>query len=297
MSRLTNKPVLDGDPINAASLNTRFSGFTQTTLNEFNVRDAAFDLPQFTAAKFMAPQMAIRQIGNQDWKHAAYNTVAGQVTGDVAHIIRDAALAPTDLALGGLAGFTVNTDQLLRVYWDLSVRPVWTSSAPWVGTDVEWTFTDVGGTGTAACSNGSICWAFWLQWDTTDATLTNFTNVPTQESFNTVVTSGRGGNLLSNSQATSVVPAVNQIASAPNGGRFNSPLSPVGIGWTSVDGAWHFKPGSPITIYGLRLVCTGPLAAYHAASNYLLRVDPTLAADAELYYNGGSLQALVMRLQ
>lgn len=293
MSRLTNKPVLDGDPINAASLNTRYADFTTTTLNNFNVRDAAIDLPQLTAQKFVTPNFAQRLIGHQDWTHTAYNTVAGQTTGAAAHVIRDAAAVPTDLALG--AGWTISPGQVLRVYWDLSVKPEWLSALAWYGYDVEWTFPDFSSL-PVTITNGTACWAFWLQWDQTSAALTNWTNVPVQDDFNTVVFSGRGGNLLANCQSTSVVPAINQVAEIPQHGQFNSPLAPSDIGWTSVDGAWHFIPGSPITIYGLRLVCTGPLAAYHSASNYLLRVQPALAADAELYYNGGSIQALHMRL-
>jgi hypothetical protein len=192
MSRLTNKPVLDGDPINAASLNTRFADFNQTTLNEFNVRDAAIDLPQFTTSKFMAPQMAVAPIGHQDWKHAAYNTVVGQTTPSVPHVIRDSGGTPTPLATGGGAGWTISPDQVLRVYWDLSVRPRWAPGNPWRGTDVEWTFSDKVGTGVATCSNGTVCWAFWLQVDVTDASLSNWVDVAGQDSFNTVVTAGRG---------------------------------------------------------------------------------------------------------
>jgi hypothetical protein len=293
MSRLTNKPVLDGDPINAASLNTRFADFTQTNLNQFNVRDAAIDLPQLSTTPFMAPQIEARVIGADDWTHATFNTVAGQTTGAVPHVVRDSASLSTPLALG--AGWTLNTDQVLRVYWDLSVRPRWTRTSPWVGSDWEWAFPN-SSSGVTPVNNGTGCWAFWLQWDTTDATLTNWTNVPAQESFNTVVTGGRGGALLANCNATSIVPAANQVFASPFDGGDDGVLGSVDIGWTSVDGAWHYVPGSPVTIYGLRVVLTGPLGAYHAASNWLLRQD-ALAADAVLDYNGGSLQALLMRLQ
>jgi hypothetical protein len=293
MSRLQNAPIADADALTAASLNTRFAGFVQTDLNQFNLRDAAIDLPQMSTTRFMAPKMELRGIGADAWKHDAYNTVAGQVTGDAPHVVRNAAAAPTDLALG--AGWLVETDQILRVYWDLSVRPGWSASRPWAGTDWEWEFSDKAGTGTVSVANMTGCWAFYLQWDTTSAALTNFVNVPQQESFNSVVTGTRGGSLLSNLNATSVVPCVNEVLASPDDGRADTVNSPVGIGWTSVDGAWHYVPGSPVTIYGLRVVFTGPLGAYHAASNYLLRQD-SLATDATLDYNGGSLQALLMRL-
>lgn len=292
MSRLTNKPISDGDAIDAASLNTRYADFTQTTLNEFNTRDAAIDLPQFTSAKFMVPEFAQRLIGHQAWTHTTFNTVAGQLTGAVPHVIRDSAGLSTPLALG--AGWLVSPGQVLRVYWDLSVKPHWLTFDPWIGTDWTWTFPGQPAPNVEEVGNGSGCWAFWLQWDTTDATLTNWTNVPTQESFNTVVVGTRGGNLLGNCQATSIVPATHDFFADPQDGSADSRTGG-DVGWTSVDGAWHYIPGSPITIYGLRVVCTGPLGAYHAASNWLIRAEDALVADAELYYNGGSLQALLMR--
>jgi hypothetical protein len=294
MSRLTNKPVLDGDPINAASLNTRFNGFVQTDLNEFNVRDAAIDLPQFTSTKFMAPQSNSRQIGNYVFDHATYNTVPGQVTGAAPHIISDAAAVPSHLPLGA-GGWTVEPDEILRVYWDLSVRPRWLSAHPWRGTDWDWTFPEKTSSGTTRIGNGSGCWAFWLQVDVTSTALVNWVNVAQQDSFNTVILGARGGNLLANCAATSIVPAIIEVADTPRNGTFDGVVG-ADVGWTSVDGAWHFKPGSPTTIYGVRVVCTGPLVAYHAANNWLIRAENAVVADAELDYNGGGLQALVMRL-
>jgi hypothetical protein len=292
LSRITNKPVLDGDAINASSLNSRFSAFSQPgALDQFNVRDGAVDLPQFASTRFMAPNMAVGSIGANDWKHGTYNTAAGQTTGAAPHVVQDSVAADTPLALG--AGWSLGVGDLLRVYWDLSVRPIWTSARSWVGSQLEWTFPNGSG-GTIAISNGSGCWAFWLQWDQTSAALTNWVNVPGQDGFNTIATGSRGGNLLANCQATSIVPAVNETASSADAGAFTA-RSTVGTRWTSVDGAWHYAPGVPITIYGLRVVFTGPLCAFHAASNWLVRED-SIAGDAELYYNGGSLQALSMRL-
>jgi hypothetical protein len=289
MGRITNGPILDGDPVNAGSLNGRFTAFSQPGgLNQFNVRDAAIDLPQFESALFLAPRLATRSIGANDWKHGTFNTEAGQVTGDAPHVVQDSVGADTPLVLG--AGWALAVGELLRVYWDLSVRPTWSAARAWAGSEFVWTFPD--GAGTITCSNNTGCWAFWLQWDTTSAALTNWTNVPTQESFNSIAVGTRGGALLGNLQATSIVPATNETASSANNGEFTA-RSTVGIGWTSVDGAWHYAPAAPITIYGLRVVFTGPLCAYHAASNWLVRED-TLAADADLDYNGGSLQALVM---
>ena len=67
-----------------------------------------------------------------------------------------------------------------------------------------------------------------------------------------------------------------------------------GANWTAVDGAWHHIPSVNFTVYGLRVVFTGPLGAYHSTDNYLVRND-AVAGDVELLYNGGQLNALLMR--
>lgn len=306
MARIITPPVADGDPVNAAAVNQRFAAFVQpNALDQFNLRNASCDLPQFTSAKFMAPQLALGPIGAQDWRHGAYNTVAGQITGDLPHIVLDAGASSTPLALG--AGWSLGTSNILRVYWNLSVHPYWDKARGWdaAGNDLVWTFDDKSSPPAAiTVSNGLGCWAFWLQWDITSAALVNWANVPSQGDFNTVVAgAGRGGELLSACQATSVVASQLETAFEPSAGEFDTRQSPVdpaglsrgGVGWTTVDGAWHYAAPIPQTIYGLRVVFSGPFGAFNnGTNNYLVRSDIT-AADARLDYNGGSIQALLMR--
>lgn len=293
MSRLTQPPVVDGNTINAASINDRLGQFVQAgTLDEYNARDSAIDLPQF-GASFMAPNMAQTMIGRNEWRHSAYNTMVGIPTGGAPHVVANAALSPTVLALG--AGWALTPSDILRVYWDLSVRPRWEGVNPWRSGAVILTFPDGSG-GTSDISNGVVCWAGWLQWDVTDATLTNWTNVPGQSDLDTLIgATGRGGDALNQCRATSVVPATIETASAPTNGKFSSYLLP-DLGWTNIDGAWHYAPGVNITVYGLRVVLSGPFGAWHSsATNYLIHAD-TIAPDARLDYNAGALQAMTMRL-
>ena len=153
MSRLTQGPIVDGDAINAASLNDRFTQFTQSgALNQFNTRDGAFDLPQFEtgASRFLVPDFASATIGYDDWKHSASNTYTGQTTGASPFITQNAAPANTVLSLGA-AGFTLQpSTHILRVYWDLSVKPYWNGSKPWTGGASFFTFPQTSPTGTAA---------------------------------------------------------------------------------------------------------------------------------------------------
>ena len=146
--------------------------------------------------------------------------------------------------------------------------------------------------------SGYGCWAFWLQWDVTDNTLANFVNVPGQGDFNTVVTGGRGGNALSNCKSTSVLQNVVEYAAAADEGLVVGTPVDTAVGWSSVDGAWHYAQGTGSqTVYGLRVVFSGPFGAYNAAGvNYLLRND-SVAASAELDVQDGSLQAMFMRVK
>jgi len=299
MSRLTQPPVQDGDAINAASLNNRFSQFTQSgTLNAFNTRDAAFDLPQFEQGvnRFLVPSMFDTLIGYNLWKHGAYNTVTGQTTGASPHLVSDSGSTPTVLSLGPLGVTLTQNVHALRVYWDLSIRPRWVGARPWTGGALNYTFRDGSG-GTKDHFSGYGCWAFWLQWDVTSNALLNFVNVPGQGDFNTpLAPTTRGAERLSNCQATSIMQNVIETAADPENGK--TPRSPITVPmkWTSVDGAWHVAPtAAPVTVYGLRVAFSGPFGAWQDGTyNYLMRNDD-VADAARLDYNGGGLSALVMR--
>lgn len=298
MSRITRGRIVDGDTLNAASLNDRFDDYTQTDLNGFNLRDGALDLAHFTNARFLAPEQFSAIIGNNDWTHTSTNTVTGQSTGASPYVTQNASSTDTVLSFGA-GGVTVSPGEVLRVYWDLSVRPRWEGSQPWLADAyLKYTFQDTSGSNVEV-ANGFGCWAFWLQWDTTSNALTNFANVPGQGTFNTVVVSTRGGNQLDDCQSTSIVPTVHETFISPEDGEATN-SSPnkreAVVGWTAADGAWHYlEPGAGTTVYGLRVVFSGPFGAYtDGTDNYLVRADDAAAA-ARLDYNGGALQALLMR--
>tara|TARA_R110000796_G_scaffold145845_2_gene262440 strand:- start:2693 stop:3589 length:897 start_codon:yes stop_codon:yes gene_type:complete len=298
MSRLTQPPVKDGDAINAASLNDRFTQFTQTDLNQFNTRDAAIDLPQFKGGvtRFLAPQMFIGAIGANDWKHATDVTATGQVTGSLPHVVSDAAGAATPLSFGATGMTLTQNEEMLRVYWDMSVRPRWEGTRPYTASDLIWVFSTGGSTQNVFSGYG--CWAFWLQWDITSNALANFVNVPGQGNFNGIVTGSRGGNPLSTCQSTSVVQSIIETGGAPNNGKLSGGVLTIPVGWTAVDGAWHYLPtGSSPTIFGVRVVFSGPFGAYNVgATNYLIRAD-NVAGDARLDYNGGGITGLKLRVK
>tara|TARA_R100000951_G_scaffold30186_3_gene26037 strand:+ start:2266 stop:3159 length:894 start_codon:yes stop_codon:yes gene_type:complete len=294
MSRIIRGRIVDGDQVAAADLNTRFTDYAQTgALNRFNTRDGAVDLPQL-ATGVVFTGGASSTIGRDDWKHAAFNTVSGQTgTPAAPHIVSDATPTPTVLSLGA-SGFAVTTSNVLRVYWDLSVKPYYTTSRPWtaVGALGNYTFDQIS-SGTINVATGSEVWPFWLQWDVTSNALANFVDVPGQGDFNTTVGSYKG-NALASCGSTSVVPAFLETAAAPSRGDFNSVLT-VDIGWTSVAGAWHYTRAlGATTVFGLRVVFTGVCHPFNTGgANYLVR-DDAVSTNARLDYNGGRLQAVLM---
>ena len=297
MSRLIQPPIEDGDNIDAAGLNNRFTQFNQAgTIDEFNVRDAAFDLPQFEMGNsaWLSKDMAVKEMGWNLWKHTSDWTFAGQTTGLLPYRVKDAAGADDVLSFGPL-GFTLNTGDLLRIYWDLSVRPRWEGTRPWVGAALTYTFPGV--LGNVEIFSGYGCWAFWLQWDITSNALANFVNVPNQGDFNTPVVATRGGEYLSNCESTSVIQSVVEYATSFQNGTALGALSDTPMGWTTADGSWHYPRSAPsaLTVYGARVVFSGPFGAYHGPTrNYLVRND-SVADDAFLDHQAGSIQALVMR--
>jgi hypothetical protein len=300
MSRLTEPTIKDGDAINAASLNDRFTQFSQSgALDQFNTRDAAVDLPHMVAGagRFLTPAMATTTIGHNDWKHGVYNTYTGQTTGAAPYVVQDITPADTVLSLGPL-GFTIEPDvHLLRVYWDLSVRPRWEGTKPWNGGALYFTLPATGG-GTVNVFSGYGCWAFWLQWDITSNALTNFVNVPSQLDFNTIVTGTRGGNPLSACDATSVLQNVVEYGDAADEGTIAGSIVDTPVGWSSTSGSWHYAPTPlAVTVYGLRVVFTGPLGAHNGGGvNYLVRND-SVASAARLDVQAGALQAMMMRVK
>ena len=294
MSRITTPAVQDGQAVTATDLNNRFTAFSQpNAINAYNTRDAAFDLPQFSSTRFMAPRMATATIGYDDWKHSAYNTDAAPAAGPAApFLVRDSAGNYTPLSFGP-TGWALTTDQLLRVYWDLSVRPRYTGT-PWLSAG-SLGFWDIGSGAAQDVASGMSCWAFWLQWDITSNALVNWTNVPQQSQFNDAV-GGLLGASLGNTMATTVVPPWIDTASGLSNGSFAS-TTDYPVGWTGISGDWHYQPGAPITVYGMRVVFTGTLHGWNTGGvNYLVRDDPTNATkDVEIDHNGGRLEAMVMR--
>jgi hypothetical protein len=309
MSRINRPRVADGDNIDATDLNSRFTDYTQTgALNAYNTRDAAFDLPQFknpgaSTFGFLASYQNSAIIGANDWKHSSVVTVTGVSAAPppaTPFIVGNAAGSPTPISLGA-AGVTVATGEVLRVYWDLSVYPHWEGSRPWTtGASVDFYVFDKGSGVAQALGTNAACWAFWLQWDITSNALANFVDVPNQSDFRTDLY-GDGsayGAQLADTMATSVVPAFIDRA-APDDGLI--PSTPVSerVGWRGVSGSFYYpKTSGSQTIYGLRVVFTGPMSPNHnttSGANHLIH-SVAWSSSSRLSYAGGSIDVVKQRV-
>ena len=304
MSRINRGPILDGDDIAAAGLNVRYGDYSQSDLNEFNARDAAVDLPQFertSSRGFMAKVANSVEVGKLDFYHDAPVVLNGQSTVPAtAYVIGDGV---SDTVLGplGVGLVTVDDSNILRVYWSLNVRPAYTGT-PWTTPSTPSAEYDVphsGGGNRGLCTNATV-WVVYLQWDVTDATLTNWTEVPYQGDFTANPTGTIRGSLLERTAATTVVPAFLTRHGAEDREATGSETANP-IGWRGISGSYSYDTsmGASVTVYGLRLVVKGPMHPFnHNSRNYLVhQPDIVDGANVTLEHTVGRLGFILHRVK
>ena len=295
MSRITDGPIVAGDELDAASLNTRFASYTQTDLNTFNHRDAAHDLPQFAESGWLLTHAQSQDIGKNDWKHTSSVTVAGMTAMPAApHPIEDGAGNVSEMSFG--AGLSVEAGEVLRAYWNLSAKATQGSNWDAAGSLGYYEF-GAGGGSTQKTDTWGGCWVFYLQWDITSASRTNYVGVPLQSDFLTA-TGGKYGAQLASTMASSVMPAGLRYANLPDAGILPNASKESTQRWRGISGAWYYpRAAGTQVIYGLRVVVKGVMHPYQSANvNYLVH-DTVYSDGASLAYNGGNLAVLKHRMK
>ena len=292
MSRINRAPVLPGDTIAAANLNTRFTDFVQPGgLNIANTRDGAFDLPQMKTTAFLGKKFAAANLGKIDLLHVAPVVVASYTgaTNPTAHIVENGAGTPTVLSLGA-AGWTLTSADVFRVYWDLSVKATY-SGTPWTGGGAIGDFTIPPAT---QVSTSASVWLAWLEWDITSNALGTWAAVPGQSRFSTNYTGARYGDRLTSTNATTVIPIWIQRADAGKDGALNVGSRVTNsFGWKGVSGTYYYLPGGNVTVYGLRVVVAGIAHPHHTAGANYLTWDPNQGgAGQTLEYTSGAISAI-----
>jgi hypothetical protein len=194
------------------------------------------------------------------------------------------------------AGLTISTDEILRVYWNLSVKPNPSNNWNTAGSLSFYPFPGTGGSTRAASTWGAV-WAFYLEWDTTSSALGAFVPVAGQGNFQQLY-GGQYGSTLAECQATSVVPADLRYAD-PQLGELASDSTRGNIKWRGISGSWYYPRTSGfVTVYGLRLVVKGIMHPWNNASttNYLVH-DTTFSTGSSLEYTSGNLSVLKQRVK
>lgn len=244
MSTISNESFIGGETLTTSDINQKFQDIADATsadINSDNVRDQSIDLAQ------MESQTLNGKSGIQlvTLKYGDIGT-ANDLTSNVAYAVSRTGTPLVDS--GGtntalVVNATLSTDDLLRVYYSGRVK----------------TTTTVSDSNSTEQSNA--CWCFWLQWDITDATLTNWTEVPNQGDWSNQITGGRYA------EPTDVVlSATNGIASTAivphfftvdrNDGSSNHDVFTHEK--NNVNGTYYYtNTGASVTIYGLRVVVGG----------------------------------------
>tara|TARA_Y100000114_G_scaffold71663_1_gene65630 strand:+ start:794 stop:1705 length:912 start_codon:yes stop_codon:yes gene_type:complete len=303
MSRISRAPIAEGDTIAAADLNARFNDYTQNGsivagLNEFNVRDAAVDLPQ-VQSDWLAQAIYETTLGEFDLDHSSKNTVnAASAVPSAGHLVQNFSGTVSVLSFGA-GGKVISTSDVLRLYWDLSVNPKYTGT-PWTAAASFSDYVlDATGGSTVKVATSATVWVIYPEWDITSNALGNFAPVPGQGNFDTNYTGFRRGEALSTCQATCVIPAWIQIATASTNGAVPSVgLRANVIGWRGISGAWHYAGSDgAVTVYGIRWRIKGVLHPEQNSSVNYLGFDTGASNGVSLEYTSGKAQALVMRVK
>ncbi len=299
MSRINRARIVDGDQATAASLNDRFDDFSQANaLNRFNLRDAAVDLPQLAKSPdFQAPFIQVDDIGKSDLLHASPVSVSGFSSAPYTspHIVEDGAGNATFATYSG--GLTVDPEEVLRIYWSLSVDADLSGGPENDG--FQAIVVNDTTNAASAISTSAGCFVAWLQWDITSSALSAWTEVPGQGDFKTAFGSNYG-NALSFCKATTVIPLWASYPPVLSDGKPTSARTTNSMGWRGVSGAWHYVPTSSTTIYGLRIVLLGvmhPNRVSTAGANNLVMDTAAGGVKTTLKYTGGQLVTFVNRVQ
>jgi len=292
MSRITRAPVKPGDTIGAADLNDRFDDYDQAgTVGVANTRDAAFDMAHFDS-DVVSQELIIAPLGSVSFDFSTYQTVSsftGATYPTPSEIVNSGG-TPTRMT----TAFDLVSGQVMRVYWNLSVRPNF-SGTPWTTAgslgDID-VAQPIGSTAVATCASA---WLAWLEWDITSGSLTNWVPVNSQTAFQTNPSGSLYGGRLPNTTATTVIPAWYQWAYDADYGTVTlGKLKETPLGWRGVSGTYYFVPSGPLTVYGIRLVIAGIANAYQIANlNWFLWDANSGGAGQTLDYTAGAMTVVV----
>ena len=291
MSRIIQPRLNPGDPIDATDLNSRFTAYSQAgALDISNHGAACIDLPQVRQKDIITLNSKRVTLGTGEWDHSSVEIVPSTTSSPATLYEVGGGTTRLDLGLGG---WTVGSGDILRVYWDTSAKS-YVTGRPYASPNLGALAIDNGSGGSLDLNDCMACWVLHLQWDTTDATLTNWTAVPGQGDFQTGTPAQE---YLTSTAAMTVVPAYLEYSAqgVANEGATSS-RTVATLQWDGVSGAWWHTPSGSVTVYGLRIVAHGIYHASHNGTGNFLKLDTAVGgATQKLELTSGQLSAIHMR--
>lgn len=271
MSRIIRPPVVAGETTDATTLNSTYDDYSQAGgLNQFNTRDQAFGIPHLAPDVKLIKNTGTVQLGTGATSHSSTPVVVDALqAGSTVHPVEDGAGNPTQLNMG--LGWTINSGECLRVWWNLSVQttninnnPFWNTSPDALGL---YSVPNSIGPGSQQLSDGFHCWLAYIEWDITSVLLNNWVPVPGQAPPTSSFDSGTYTGLRVADMNASTVISPWTLTSYSHGTKGEMPVPQQGTrrdhGWYAPYGMYVHAPGAPVTVYGIRLVLVGILHPIH----------------------------------
>lgn len=306
MSRLSPQTLLsDAESVTASALDSGFDALetASASINQHNTRDGAVDLPQMAAGHVVRFSEDIT-LGPDDWDLLTnIQTVVAQTALPLSPEkvwVDDPTAANQSFVYFGLGGLTFAAGDVIRVSWSLNVEPLFVNT-PYATAGARGLIElENSGGGTLEVSDGLHAWPFYLEWDITDNTLTNWEPVLNQTAFDETVgptSPARIGGKIEDCLGASFCPAWTAKADGVDDQEVSGG-SVFGRGWRTIRGTWlHQMLLGGDTIFGLRLVFKPTLyhPAYSVADGNCMVTDLVAAVDNQISWQGGRLTCIVMR--
>jgi len=269
MSRIIRPPVVAGETTDATTLNSTYDDYSQAGgLNQYNTRDQAFGIPHLAPDVKLIKNTDTVQLGTGATSHSSTPVVVTALAGgSTVHPVEDGAGNETRLNFGA-GGWTINSGDCLRVWWNLSVQTTNINNDPFWNTSPD--ALGLYNVPSAQLSDGFHCWLAYIEWDITSLGLTNWVPVPGQAPPTSSFDSGTYTGLRVADMNASTVISPWTLTSYAFGTEGDMPAGNQGVrrdhGWYAPYGMYVHAPGAPVTVYGIRLVLVGILHPVHLST-------------------------------
>lgn len=249
MSIISNSIIKRGDKLTSSQLNGEFTAVNSAfPMNKNNLANESLDLPVFDTNNTSGKSGII--LKQMDMYTNGTSTVVNANTSTASPPTYFGTIVHTESVL-----YTCEQNDMLRVYWNLSVETY--------GNNFNFSSYD------------NLTWVFVLEWQLSSGGA--WTEVPNQGDMLSSLPSSYYGNTVLNMYGCSLESHVNKYYDPPTS-TSGYLLSPKHNNY----GQWYYKVPSSQTIYGLRIKCLGLYCPiWNSTINSLVIVNMPLPAVAD----------------